>query len=111
VEFKAARLKLEVQPVDSLDLPELAPYRTMKWQYEHRQEGIFVAEGEKVVRRLLESDMEIISLLLPPKWLEDYADLLARRPEQVIRAFTCSATDDPGQNNRGGPATRFARRG
>jgi tRNA G18 (ribose-2'-O)-methylase SpoU len=88
VEFKATGLKLEIQPVDSLDLPELAPYRTMKWQNEHRQEGIFVAEGEKVVRRLLESDMEVISLLLPPAWLDEYADLLAKRPEPVIRAFT-----------------------
>jgi tRNA G18 (ribose-2'-O)-methylase SpoU len=81
-------MRLEVQPVDTLDLPELAPYRTMKWQYEHRKEGIFVAEGEKVVRRLLESNMEVISLLLPPNWLTEYADLLARRPEPVIRAFT-----------------------
>ena len=81
-------MKVEVQPIDSLDLPELAPYRTMKWQYEHRNEGIFVAEGEKVVRRLLESGMEVISLLLPPAWLEEYADLLAKRPEPRIRAFT-----------------------
>ncbi len=41
--------------IDSLDLPELQPYRTMRRQAEHRQQGIFVAEGEKVVRRLLES--------------------------------------------------------
>lgn len=81
-------MRIEVQPVDTLDLPELAPYRTMKWQYEHRKDGIFVAEGEKVVRRLLESDMEIVSLLLPPSWLTEYADLLARRPEPMIRAFT-----------------------
>src|SRR5205823_5126850 len=51
-------------------------------------EGIFVAEGEKVVRRLLESQMEVISLLLPPKWLEFYAGLLAKRPEPHIRAYT-----------------------
>jgi tRNA G18 (ribose-2'-O)-methylase SpoU len=60
----------------------------MKWQYEHRKEGIFVAEGEKVVRRLLESEMEVISLLLPTAWLQEYGELLARRPEAVIRAFT-----------------------
>jgi tRNA G18 (ribose-2'-O)-methylase SpoU len=79
---------IEVQPIESLELPELAPYRTMKWQMEQRRDGIFVAEGEKVVRRLLESEMEVVSLLLPPKWLTEYADLLARRPEPVIRAFT-----------------------
>lgn len=84
---------IEVHPIDTLDLPELAPYRTMKWQYEHRKDGIFVAEGEKVVERLLESDMEIVSLLLPPKWLETYADLLARRPEPLIPAYTAERAD------------------
>jgi tRNA G18 (ribose-2'-O)-methylase SpoU len=79
---------IEVIPVETFDLPEFAPYRTMQWQYEHRKEGIFVAEGEKVVRRLLESKMEVVSLLLPPKWLETYAELLAKRPEPNIRAYT-----------------------
>lgn len=78
---------LRVCPVDHIDLPELAPYRTMRWQFEHRQQGIFVAEGEKVVRRLLESDLEVISLLLPPKWLENYRELLTRRKGE-IQAFT-----------------------
>ena len=34
--------------------------------------------------------MEVVSLLLPPNWLETYADLLARRPEPVIRAYTAT---------------------
>ena len=79
---------IEVIPIESFDLPELQPYRTMQWQYEHRKKGIFVAEGEKVVRRLLESQMEVMSLLLPAKWLEIYAEILAKRPEPIIRAYT-----------------------
>jgi tRNA G18 (ribose-2'-O)-methylase SpoU len=79
---------IQVIPVETFDLPELQPYCTMQWQYEHRKQGIFVAEGEKVVRRLLESQMEVLSLLLPAKWLETYADLLAKRPEPIIRAYT-----------------------
>jgi tRNA G18 (ribose-2'-O)-methylase SpoU len=79
---------IEVIRIETFERPELAPYRTMQWQYEHRKEGIFVAEGEKVVRRLLESQMEVVSLLLPPVWLETYAELLGKRPEPVIRAFT-----------------------
>jgi tRNA G18 (ribose-2'-O)-methylase SpoU len=74
---------LHVQPVDTLDLPELAPYRSMRWQQEHREQGIFVAEGEKVVRRLLESGLHIISLLLPENWLHEYQGLLAKRSEQI----------------------------
>lgn len=75
---------VRVQPIASLDLPELAPYRSMRWQYEHRQQGIFVAEGEKVVRRLLESDLGVLSLLLPEKWLALYEPLLARRSEEIV---------------------------
>jgi tRNA G18 (ribose-2'-O)-methylase SpoU len=82
---------VHVRPVlgiTEFDSPELAPYRTMRWQQIQRDQGIFVAEGEKVVRRLLESDFEIVSLLLPAKWHEQYAQLLARRPEPRIDIFT-----------------------
>jgi tRNA G18 (ribose-2'-O)-methylase SpoU len=72
-----------VRPIDSLDLPELQPYRTMRLQHEHRQQGIFVAEGEKVVRRLLESRFKVVSLLLPEKWLKDLETLIRSRPEEV----------------------------
>jgi len=77
-----------VESADGLDAPELAPYRTMRWQYEQRQQGIFVAEGEKVVRRLLESDFEIVSLLIPEKWFQEYSGLLEKRPEPQIEVFT-----------------------
>jgi tRNA G18 (ribose-2'-O)-methylase SpoU len=74
------------QKIESFDLPELQPYRTMRRQHEHRQQGIFVAEGEKVVRRLLESKFSVVSVLLPEKWLQELAPLLQARPEE-IRVF------------------------
>jgi tRNA G18 (ribose-2'-O)-methylase SpoU len=74
---------LHVRPLESLDLPELDPYRTMRRQEEHKEQGIFVAEGEKVVRRLLESKLCVISLLLPDKWLADLRPLLEGRPEEI----------------------------
>lgn len=77
---------VEAQKIESLSLPELQPYRTMRRQHEHREQGIFVAEGEKVVRRLLESRFEVISVLLPEKWFQELEPLLQARPEQ-IRAF------------------------
>lgn len=79
---------VRVEPVEALDQPELAPYRTMRRQHDQREQGIFVAEGEKVVRRLIESDVEVVSLLLPEKWFHDYEGILAKRPEKEIRAFT-----------------------
>ena len=72
-----------VHHIASLDLPALAPYRTMRRQMDHRKQGIFVAEGEKVVRRLLESRFGVVSLLIPEKWLADLEPLLAKRAETV----------------------------
>lgn len=56
--------------IDKLDLPGLRPYKTLRRPVDHNREGIFVAEGEKVVLRLLESRMEVVSILLTPEWLE-----------------------------------------
>ena len=72
-----------VQPITDFADPRLTPFRTLKKQFDHWNEGFFVAEGEKVVRRLLESPHEIVSVLLPPKWFPDYEPLLARRPETI----------------------------
>jgi tRNA G18 (ribose-2'-O)-methylase SpoU len=73
----------QVQRIDSLELPELAPYQTLRRPLEHREQGIFVAEGEKVVRRLLESDFTVVSLLLPEKWFLEYERLIGSRPEPI----------------------------
>lgn len=78
---------LTVEPITSLERPELEPYRTMKRDGTHRKRRIFVAEGDKVVQRLLESDFEVVSVLLPEKWLLKLEPLLERRPES-IKVFT-----------------------
>jgi tRNA G18 (ribose-2'-O)-methylase SpoU len=72
-----------LQKITSLDLPELAPYHTMRRSLEHEAQGIFVAEGEKVVRRLLTSRFEVVSVLLPEKHLDAFRPLLAARPENL----------------------------
>src|SRR5688500_8490756 len=74
---------IEKIQIDTLDLPELEPYRHMKWQFEQRQQGIFVAEGEKVVRRLLESPLPVISALLLERWFIELKPLLEARPETI----------------------------
>src|SRR3954469_19508060 len=72
-----------VRKIDSLDLPELQPYRTMRRQLEQRASGIFVAEGEKVVMRLLESQLSAVSLLLPEPCVSRLEPLLNSRPEHI----------------------------
>lgn len=52
-------------------------------QQDHHNQGIFVAEGEKIVRRLIDTNFTIISVLLPGKWLEEFKRLLEPRPELV----------------------------
>lgn len=72
-----------LEKISSLDLPELAPYRTMRRSAEHEAQGIFIAEGEKVTRRLLEGRFTVVSVVLPEKHLENFRPLLEARPETV----------------------------
>ena len=70
-----------INHIDTLDTPELAPYRTLRRPLEHIQDGIVVVESEKVVRRLLESDLQILSLLLTQYWYDRlFSDLQHRLP-------------------------------
>lgn len=71
-----------VQHIDSLDRPELSPYRTMRRHAAHIDQRIFVAEGDKVVRRLLESTLPVVSALMPEKWILEFEPLLRARPEE-----------------------------
>jgi tRNA G18 (ribose-2'-O)-methylase SpoU len=70
-----------IERIRALDAPELEPYRTMRRPVTHQEQGIFVAEGVKVVRRLLESRFRVVSVLLPEKWLAPFEPLLAGRLE------------------------------
>jgi tRNA G18 (ribose-2'-O)-methylase SpoU len=70
---------MKIQRIDRLDYAELAPYRTMRRAVEHVNQGIFVAEGEKVVRRLLESPNPVVSLLLTDQWLQDLEPLFKQK--------------------------------
>ncbi len=74
---------MHIERVTSLDRTELAPYATLRQHEEHKRAGIFVAEGDKVVRRLLESHFGVTSVLLPQKRLAEFEPLVRARPEDV----------------------------
>jgi tRNA G18 (ribose-2'-O)-methylase SpoU len=78
---------LEIQQVSDFERPELAPYRTMRRHQEHRARRIFVAEGVKIVRRLLESQLGVVSVLMPEDWFARFRPLLESRPEPLIHVF------------------------
>src|SRR5208283_2719669 len=62
---------LITKQITSLDNPDLHPYRTLRRPMDHLKEGIFVAEGAKVVRRLLDSDLTITSFLMTKEWYNE----------------------------------------
>jgi tRNA G18 (ribose-2'-O)-methylase SpoU len=72
-----------VENISAFDSPDLQPYATMKRPLEHERQGIFVAEGTKVVQRLLESPYAVVSVVLPEKWLDDFRPLLETRREPI----------------------------
>jgi tRNA G18 (ribose-2'-O)-methylase SpoU len=74
---------MRIEKISSFDTPELQPYATMRRPAAHELEGIFVAEGEKVVRRLLESHFTVISVVFTERHLMDFRDLIEARPEQI----------------------------
>ena len=52
------------EPIKAAEDPRLDPYRSLKTATLQRKAGLFIAEGDKVVERLLESDFEVISILV-----------------------------------------------
>ncbi|HEX3625698.1 MAG TPA: RNA methyltransferase [Verrucomicrobiae bacterium] len=74
---------IRIEKISSFDAPELRPYATMRRPVEHEVQGIFVAEGEKVVRRLLESHFTVVSAVFWERWLDDFRPLLEARPENI----------------------------
>src|SRR5664279_5160821 len=78
---------LRIQPVQSLDAPELALYCTLRRVEEHERAGVLVATNAKVVKRLLASRFTVVSALLTPAWLEKLEPLLRARPEAEICVY------------------------
>jgi tRNA G18 (ribose-2'-O)-methylase SpoU len=52
------------------------------------EHGIFIAEGEKVIRRASETGFEPRSFLLAPRWLDSLSDVLERWPDVPVYVVT-----------------------
>lgn len=48
------------------------------------ERGLFIAEGEKVIRRAVEAGHRPRSLLLAPRWLPSLADVIAAHPDVPV---------------------------
>ncbi|MBS41901.1 MAG: rRNA methyltransferase [Nocardioides sp.] len=73
--------------IDSADDPRLADYRDLRDVQLRRslevEHGLFLAEGEKVVRRALEAGYPARSFLMARRWLEGLDDVLSRTDAPV----------------------------
>ena len=68
--------------VDDPDDPRLSDYRDLRdvqlREHLEIEHGLFIAEGEKVVRRAAEAGFTPRSYLMAPRWLDGLADVLDR---------------------------------
>ena len=71
------------------DDPRLADYRDLRdvnlRRHLEAEHGLFLAEGEKVVRRAVEAGFAARSFLMAPRWLDGLADVLDRSRRPVLR--------------------------
>jgi tRNA G18 (ribose-2'-O)-methylase SpoU len=71
--------------VDDPSDPRLADYRDLRdvslRKHLEAEHGLFLAEGEKVVRRAVESGFAPRSFLMAPRWLDGLADVLEASPD------------------------------
>jgi tRNA G18 (ribose-2'-O)-methylase SpoU len=72
----------ELVPVEDPADPRLADYRDLRdvelRKHLEAEHGLFLAEGEKVVRRAVEAGHAPRSFLMAPRWLAGLADVLDR---------------------------------
>lgn len=85
--FNSCVATLHIQPVQSLDTPELALYRTLKRVEEHERAGVLVAANFKTVKRLLASRYTVVSALVTPAWLEKLELQLRARAEADLPIY------------------------
>ena len=71
--------------------PRLADYRDLRdvelRKHLEAEHGLFLAEGEKVVRRAVEGGFAPRSFLMAPRWLEGLADVLDRSDETGLKSL------------------------
>ncbi|MEV6288725.1 RNA methyltransferase [Kribbella sp. NPDC051770] len=74
--------------IDQPDDPRLADYVQLREVNLRRlleeEHGLFIAEGDKVIRRAAEAGYEPRSFLLAPRWLDTLADVLEKWPEAPV---------------------------
>ena len=92
-----ARLGTVAQVIDVDDPrdPRLADYVSLRdaslRRHLEAEQGLFIAEGEKVIRRALEAGYRPRSFLLAPRWLDSLRDVIGEAPVYRVSEATAEA--------------------
>lgn len=80
-----------IKIITEIEAPEIESYRTLKRPHQHKEQGVFIVEGDKVVKRFLESSLQAISILLIPEVFDIYRKVIEEKPEK-IKVYLASET-------------------
>jgi len=80
---RGRRVIEKITTVEHLEQRGLENFRTLRRNDEHYKKGIFIAEGNKVVLRLLAGDFIIVSMLMTQEWFDRCRENLEQRREPV----------------------------
>ncbi len=101
-------------PVDDPSDPRLADYSRLRDAVLRRsleaEHGLFLAEGEKVIRRAFQAGYEIRSLLMSRRWMPGLADVLSAAPAPCFVAGDELVQQLTGFHVHRGALASFARR-
>ena len=75
---------MALHSIASLDDPSLAPYRELRDRELAARHGLFVAEGEHLVRRLLASEFQTTSILLADRRAAEFAAVVPASVEAYV---------------------------
>ncbi|MGQ9575293.1 MAG: TrmH family RNA methyltransferase [Thermoguttaceae bacterium] len=76
---------MNVERIDSLEDPRVAAFRNLR-DRTLRGESLFVAEGPAVARRLLASRYQTESVLVAPRWAEEFQQLAGSKAPVYVAA-------------------------
>lgn len=85
----------QVIDVDDPRDPRLADYVALRdaslRRHLEAEQGLFIAEGEKVIRRAVEAGYRPRSFLLAPRWLDSLLDVIGEAPVYRVSEATAEA--------------------
>lgn len=104
----------ELHEITSAHDPRLADYRDLRdvelRKHLEAEHGLFLAEGEKVVRRAVEAGFVPRSFLMAPRWLDGLADVLDRSDAPCYVISEALAEEVTGFHVHRGALASLARR-